>query len=64
MGVSAPIMELGRGTPQLRRDEIHYSDKDLLGRGGFGSVYSGTCRGMTVAVKVCRQRRILRCNLW
>lgn len=35
--------------PEIKADEIIYGEK--IGGGCFGSVYKGTCRGLTVAIK-------------
>jgi len=43
----------GFGTPVIHSDEITGITKDnLIGKGQYGFVYKGKCRGMTVAVKV------------
>ena len=36
----------------LKLSDIEYSTGSILGRGGFGKVYRGTCRGQDVAIKL------------
>jgi hypothetical protein len=38
------------GPPEIPPEEIIFSERDVLGRGAFGTVYSGRCRGKRVAV--------------
>lgn len=40
--------------PEIKNEEIVYSEADVLGEGTFGVVYKGRCRGCQVAIKVHR----------
>jgi hypothetical protein len=47
------------GPPEIDPSEIQYNEqKDFLGAGSFGSVYSGICRGQRVAVKVPNKQKL------
>lgn len=42
--------DLDSGVPRLEKEEI--IKKEVIGKGMFGVVWLGTCRGMDVAVKI------------
>jgi len=42
----------------LDDDEVHYKQKDYIGQGSFGTVYKGTWRQQTVAIKVMKAQQL------
>ena len=44
----------GFGAPVIHISELKVDEGKLLGKGQFGHVYQGLCRGLPVAVKILK----------